>query len=72
MNDADKRDTRGALTQSLLRRHRLLPVLYVCAIGFAFVSPVISDVLFVAVAVIWILPDRRFEPAWSDPADSRQ
>ena len=41
---------------------KLSPVLYICAIGFAFVAPVISDVLFVAVAVIWIVPDRRFEP----------
>lgn len=37
--------------------------LYVCAIGFAFVSPKISDALFVVVAVIWFIPDRRFEPA---------
>ncbi|MEA2663327.1 MAG: potassium channel family protein [Candidatus Eremiobacteraeota bacterium] len=36
-------------------------VLYVCAIGFAFVSPWISDLLFVVVAVIWFVPDRRFE-----------
>jgi uncharacterized membrane protein len=38
-------------------------VLYVAAIGFAFVSPVISDVIFVTVAVMWFVPDRRFEPA---------
>ncbi len=37
-------------------------VLYVCAIGLAFVSPKISDVLFVLVAVLWFIPDRRFEP----------
>ena len=37
------------------------PVLYICAIGFAFVSPLISDVLFVVVAIIWIAPERRFE-----------
>ncbi len=37
-------------------------VLYVCAIGAAFVSPKISDVLFVVVAVLWFVPDRRFEP----------
>lgn len=37
--------------------------LYVAAIGFAFMSPAISDVIFVAVAVMWFVPDRRFEPA---------
>jgi hypothetical protein len=37
-------------------------VLYLCGIGFAFVSPLISDVLFVVVAIMWFVPDRRFEP----------
>jgi len=40
---------------------KISPVFYLCAIGFAFVSPAISDVLFVGVAAIWIVPDRRFE-----------
>jgi uncharacterized membrane protein len=44
--------------------------LYICAIGFAFVSPIISDLIFVVVAIIWFVPDRRFEPiiAEHDPA----
>lgn len=41
---------------------KLSLVLYVAAIGLAFVSPAISDVIFVAVAVMWFVPDRRFEP----------
>jgi uncharacterized membrane protein len=36
--------------------------LYVCSIGAAFIFPLISDVLFVVVAAMWIVPDRRFEP----------
>ena len=40
--------------------------LYVCAIGLAFVSPIISDVLFVLVAIIWFFPDRRFERVIAD------
>jgi len=40
--------------------------IYCCGIGFAFISPVISDVLFVFVAVIWFVPDRRFESAISN------
>lgn len=41
---------------------KLSPLLYLCAIGLAFVSPIISDVLYVVVAVIWFVPDRRLEP----------
>jgi uncharacterized membrane protein len=37
-------------------------VLYAVSIGAAFVSPVISDIIFVLVAVMWLVPDRRFEP----------
>jgi uncharacterized membrane protein len=36
--------------------------LYVASIAFAFVYPPISDALFVIVAVIWFVPDKRFEP----------
>lgn len=37
-------------------------VLYAVAIVGAFFSTVISDVIIVAVAIMWIVPDRRFEP----------
>ncbi len=37
-------------------------VCYLLAIAGAFVSTKISDALFVAVAVMWFVPDRRFEP----------
>jgi len=36
--------------------------LYLIAIGSAFFSTVVSDVLIVTVAIIWFVPDRRFEP----------
>jgi uncharacterized membrane protein len=36
--------------------------LYVTALGLAFVSTIASDALLVAVALMWIVPDRRFEP----------
>jgi uncharacterized membrane protein len=35
-------------------------VLYAAGVGLAFVSPWISYVLYVAVAVMWFVPDRRF------------
>jgi uncharacterized membrane protein len=37
-------------------------VLYVIALGLAFVSTVASDVILFAVALMWLTPDRRFEP----------
>jgi uncharacterized membrane protein len=35
-------------------------VLYAAGVGLAFVSPWISYVLYVAVALMWFVPDRRF------------
>jgi uncharacterized membrane protein len=37
--------------------------LYVSGIGAAFFSPYVSVALYVAVAVTWLVPDRRFERA---------
>jgi uncharacterized membrane protein len=34
---------------------------YIVAVPLAFVSPVISIVIYVAVAFMWFIPDRRFE-----------
>ncbi|MBV8221912.1 MAG: DUF1211 domain-containing protein, partial [Candidatus Eremiobacteraeota bacterium] len=36
--------------------------MYVVALVCAFFSTIVSDVIFVAVAVMWFVPDRRFEP----------
>ena len=35
--------------------------LYVSAVPAAFVSPLISVAIYVAVSIIWLIPDRRFE-----------
>lgn len=37
--------------------------LYVAAIALAFVNPLISEILYVVVALIWFIPDRRIERA---------
>ena len=34
--------------------------LYLVAVGIAFVSPSVSVAIYVAVAAIWLIPDRRF------------
>ena len=41
----------------------LSPVLYVLAIGAAFVSPWIAGAIYVLVALLWLVPDRRIERA---------
>lgn len=40
---------------------RFSPLFYLAAIGLAFVSPVISHGIYAAVALLWIVPDRRLE-----------
>jgi uncharacterized membrane protein len=42
---------------------KLSPVFYVLAIPLAFVHPLISNALYVLVAAIWLIPDRRIEKA---------
>jgi uncharacterized membrane protein len=42
---------------------KLSPVIYVAAIVLAFVRPWMADVLYVAVALMWLIPDRRIERA---------
>jgi|SRR5579859_5427957 len=40
---------------------KISPTLYFIAIPLAFVSPLISNALFVLVALLWLIPDRRIE-----------
>ena len=40
---------------------KISPLLYLAAIGFAFVQPWISQLLYVIVAIIWFKPDTRIE-----------
>ena len=42
---------------------KLSPVLYVIAIFAAFVAPWVAGALYVLVAVLWLVPDRRIERA---------
>jgi uncharacterized membrane protein len=43
------------------RKGKLSPLLYVTGICLAFVSPELSIFIYVLVAVIWLIPDRRIE-----------
>ncbi len=52
---------RAALGRDL--KGKISPVLYAAAIASALVRPWIADVLYVVVALIWLVPDRRIERA---------
>jgi uncharacterized membrane protein len=60
--DVNGRDGPFARAVAIDRKERLSAVLYSLAIGAAFASTLLADVIFIAVAVMWIVPDRRFEP----------
>jgi uncharacterized membrane protein len=40
---------------------KISTALYLCAVPLAFVHQVIADAFYVAVALIWLIPDRRIE-----------
>jgi hypothetical protein len=55
----------GALAQMIGSdlKGRASPVLYLCGIGLSFVRPWAAELLYAAVAAIWLVPDRRIERA---------
>ena len=44
-------------------KENISPLCYLAAIPLAFVSPYISHALFIFVAILWLVPDRRIERA---------
>ncbi len=40
---------------------KISPVLYLTGIGLAFVHPMLADAIYVLVAIMWLVPDRRIE-----------
>lgn len=57
--------TASVLAQALGRdwKGKLSPVIYIVAIPAAFFAEWVSDALYVLVALIWLVPDRRIERA---------
>jgi uncharacterized membrane protein len=45
---------------------KISALLYLAAIPLALVRPVIADVIYVVVAMIWLVPDRRIEKRLSE------
>lgn len=42
---------------------KLSALFYLLAIGVAFLSPLVSGILYICVAIMWVIPDRRVERA---------
>ena len=57
------RDTAFAQAVRVDVKGKISVVIYLLAIGLAFVRPWIADALFVVVAIMWFIPDRRMERA---------
>ncbi len=45
---------------------KLSPVSYLAAVGLAFVSTWIANAIYLGVAVLWLVPDRRIERALAE------
>jgi uncharacterized membrane protein len=45
---------------------KVSPVLYACAIPLAFVTVAIADAIYIVVALMWLVPDRRIESRLQD------
>ena len=41
-------------------------VLYLIAISVAFISPMLSGIIYASVAIIWMIPDKRLERLFDD------
>ena len=54
-------DSRIALALGPDFKGKLSPVLYLAAIGLAFANEWLADAIYVAVAAMWFIPDRRIE-----------
>ena len=49
---------------------KISPILYTIAIFFAYYNSWISESIYILVALIWLLPDKRIERIINAPSDS--
>jgi uncharacterized membrane protein len=40
---------------------KLSPIMYLAAMPLAFLSPPVAQIIYVVVAIVWLVPDRRIE-----------
>ena len=64
---------RSLLASALGRdwKGKLSPIAYLAAIPLAFVNPWISSALYVLVALVWLIPDRRIERALNESPEHK-
>ena len=60
------RDSKLARSLGSDLKGRISIAMYVAAIGFAWLHPTISDLLYIGVALLWVIPDRRAQAAIDD------
>ena len=51
---------------------KMSPILYLAAIGSNFISQWISGALYVLVALIWLIPDKRIEIIFRNESDYKK
>ncbi len=52
------------------RKAVISPILYLSGIGFSFVNTAVAGLMYLAVALIWLIPDRRIETALAAEDDA--
>jgi len=64
---------RSTLKRALGRdlKGRISPMLYLGAIGLAFIDPRLSCAVYTLVALMWLIPDRRIERTLAERAGDR-
>jgi uncharacterized membrane protein len=55
------RDSKLAAAMGCDFKGKLSPIFYALAIGLAFVEPILSAAIYIVVALMWFIPDRRIE-----------
>jgi uncharacterized membrane protein len=50
---------------------KVSPLMYAAGIAGAFVSPWVAGAFYVAVAAMWLVPDRRIERALAEGSDQK-
>ena len=64
---AHGRDSKLAASMGRDIKGKLSPVGYAVAIGVSFYQPWIAAVIYVSVALMWLIPDRRLERVVEEP-----
>jgi TMEM175 potassium channel family protein len=49
---------------------KLSPILYASGIGLSFINPILAGCIYIGVALMWLIPDRRLARAGAKPGGS--